>query len=198
MPTGYTAELIEKGMEFNDFVLTCARAFGACIELRDRKLAPAPRTIPSNGNYHEEELKKAIKELEDFDKLPMKSKLDKAKAKQKTTIKYLKKSLLEGMETNKRLKDMEDKIIAWTPPTKDHVELKEFMLDQIKISYENVEYYEKEIKTENDRSLSKIVSDIRNSLKMSVDYHKEYAERDKNLNKDRSGWLDKLYVSLGL
>ena len=54
MPTGYTAELIEKGMEFNDFVLTCARAFGACIELRDRKLAPAPRTIPSNGNYHEE------------------------------------------------------------------------------------------------------------------------------------------------
>jgi hypothetical protein len=136
--------------------------------------------------------------LEDFDKLPMKSKLDKAKEKQKTTIKYLKKSLLEGMETNKRLKDMEDKVIAWTPPTKDHVELKNFMLDQIKISYENVEYYEKEIKTENDRSLSKIVSDIRNSLKMSVDYHKEYAERDKNLNKDRSGWLDKLYVSLGL
>jgi len=198
MPTGYTAELIEKRMEFNDFVLTCARAFGACIELRDEKLAPAPRKIPSNGNYHEEQLEKAIKELEDIDKLHMNSKLDKAKAKQKTNIEYLKKALLEGMETNKRLKDMEDKVIAWIPPTNDHAELKEFMLDQIKISYANVEYYEKELKTENDLPLSKIVSAIRDSLKWSVDYHGEYADKDKNLNKDRSEWLDKLYVSLGL
>lgn len=46
MPTGYTADLMEKGMEFKPFVLQCARAFGALITMRDDSLdAPSPKSL---------------------------------------------------------------------------------------------------------------------------------------------------------
>ena len=67
MPTGYTAELMEKGQDFPTFVLCCARAFGACIELRDDAHGPAPRKIPrSKNSYHTDALKRALAEREKF------------------------------------------------------------------------------------------------------------------------------------
>ena len=34
MPTGYTYKIGE-GASFKEFVMACARAFGACVEMRD-------------------------------------------------------------------------------------------------------------------------------------------------------------------
>jgi hypothetical protein len=34
MPTGYT-DKIKDGISFEEFVLSCARQFGACISMRD-------------------------------------------------------------------------------------------------------------------------------------------------------------------
>jgi len=41
MPTGYTAEIYEgeKEVTFEKFALTCARAFGACITIRDEPMS---------------------------------------------------------------------------------------------------------------------------------------------------------------
>lgn len=62
MPTGYTADLMEKGMEFKPFVLQCARAFGALITMRDDSLdAPIPEKFEPD-DYHIKKLAEAIQE----------------------------------------------------------------------------------------------------------------------------------------
>ncbi len=52
MPTGYTAILMEKGQTFQEFIMGCARAFGALIEMRD---SPNDAPIPDKfepSDYH--------------------------------------------------------------------------------------------------------------------------------------------------
>ena len=67
MPTGYTAELMEKGEPFNRFVMRCARAFGALIDLRDAQMdAPIPEKFEPS-DYHVKALAKALAELERLD-----------------------------------------------------------------------------------------------------------------------------------
>ena len=62
MPTGYTATLMEKGQDFPDFVLLCARAMGATIMLRDEPLdAPIPEFQPSD--YSAKQLEESKEEL---------------------------------------------------------------------------------------------------------------------------------------
>ena len=52
MPTGYTAKLMEKGKSFDEFVLFCARAFGACIDMRDEDMnAPIPEQFQPSAYY---------------------------------------------------------------------------------------------------------------------------------------------------
>lgn len=42
MPTGCTAKLHEDDQSFRDFALTCARAFGATIAMREEPLDAPP------------------------------------------------------------------------------------------------------------------------------------------------------------
>ena len=56
MPTGYTATLMEKGQTFQEFIMGCARAFGALIEMRD---SPNDAPIPDKfepSDYHAKRL----------------------------------------------------------------------------------------------------------------------------------------------
>ena len=60
MPTGYTLELYDgKDITFEEFVLKCARAFGALINMRDEpRDAPIPERFEPSY-YHLKELIKA-------------------------------------------------------------------------------------------------------------------------------------------
>lgn len=53
MPTGYTYPVCEgKITEFPDFALSCARAFGALISMREEPMdAPLPDEIAASTNY---------------------------------------------------------------------------------------------------------------------------------------------------
>ena len=64
MATGYT-HAIEKGISFETFALTCARAFGACINLRDEpgSTLPTVDNIVDDTPYHKESLAEANQRL---------------------------------------------------------------------------------------------------------------------------------------
>lgn len=50
MPSCYTSDIADgKDVSFNDFVLKCARAFGACIEQRDDNANDKPKLIERNN-----------------------------------------------------------------------------------------------------------------------------------------------------
>jgi len=63
MPTGYTATLMEKNQTFPEFIMGCARAFGALIMMRDD---PNDATIPDKfepSDYHAKGIIKAREKL---------------------------------------------------------------------------------------------------------------------------------------
>ncbi len=198
MPTGYTAELVKKGMEFNDFVLTCARAFGACIELRDDRLAPAPRKISRNDDYYSNALKNAIKELEDFEKMSDEERLKTENRKRESEIKDCDEMLKKHSETNQRLKEMEQKVETWVPPTDDHKNLKTFMLEQIKMSYEDLGYYRKEKERLQLLSPKEMIDSTIENLKHDVKYYTKEIKKEQLNYGDKDKWLEDLYASLGL
>lgn len=190
MPTGYTA-YVEDGRitSLRDFAFLCARAFGACITMRDEPLSkPIPEQFVPETKYYTERLETARKQLEQFN----------AMSDDEAVIEYEKDyaECLRGwqerdekrMEETERYRSMISKVEAWKDGPH---ELKGFMLSQLRQSiyeYEfpapsrisplewkrhnieraqkDIEYFTKNIDQEIERTeaRNKWLSDLRKSL----------------------------------
>ncbi len=136
MPTGYTHNVVDgKITEFSEFAMTCARAFGALIDMRDEPMgAPIPETVKPHTSYYEEKLAADMKRLGDVQALTNAecetACLEAHRVALASRKKYLDDEDLEAT----RLNAMLAKVRAWHPPTPDHIEMKKFMIDQLTIS----------------------------------------------------------------
>jgi hypothetical protein len=199
MPTGYTAELMEKGQDFNNFALCCARAFGACIELRDDSFGPAPRKIPRSKNtYHQDALKRALAESAEFAEMSKKDKNAWAKETKAEAIESAEKSLERQKQENKRLAEMEAEVDAWNPPTADHQGLKDFMLQQIDVSKHDMKYPIESLQSAKKKTLAEYIADRVEAIRWGIEYHEEHLHDDEEREDSRDTWLNELYVSLGM
>ena len=130
MPTGYTAKIAD-GISFNEFVMSCARAFGACVTMRDE---PSSASIPDEFKPSDCYLN-AMKDTE--------FKLDKINnmTDEQTSVEAIKefraelarvlRARDERIELKRKYESMLDKVGSWNPPSPDHVGLKKFMIEQI-------------------------------------------------------------------
>jgi len=137
MPTGYTAG-VQSGevTEFSDFAMSCARAFGACIDMRDD---PADKEIPYHfepSNYYAEQIEEHEKELNKLQSMTADEIELAAKKEYESELQKQKELLAERKEQLIRYDVMLKKARAWTPPTKDHEHFKEFMVKQLTDSIE--------------------------------------------------------------
>ncbi len=136
MPTGYTCNVVDgKITEFPEFAMTCARAFGALIMMRDDPMdAPIPETVEPHTSYNEERLAaetKALGKVQAMTNAQCETAcLEAHRAAVASRKKYLDDRDIEAG----RLNDMLAKVRAWQPPTPDQVEMKKFMIDQLAIS----------------------------------------------------------------
>jgi hypothetical protein len=131
MPTGYTAELCDKGQSFEEFVWRCARAFGALILMRDDALdAPIPDAFKSS-NYAEKSLKEAEASLERALTMTLKDAERESAAQYARRVDETRESNARTAAIRKRLEEMRARVDAWKPPTKDHEGLRDFMLKQL-------------------------------------------------------------------
>lgn len=145
MPTGYTAELMEKGMEFKPFVLGCARAFGALISLRDApQNTPFPEKIEPS-NYYAEALIKATEKLSQLQAMTDEERITFGEREKVAVLKERTRWETKETEENLRLDVMQKTVEAWSPPTPEHIGLKRFMLDQISISRHDTDYIQRDI-----------------------------------------------------
>lgn len=131
MPTGYTAD-IKDGISFESFALNCARAFGACVTLRDEP--GGGENIPDEfapSDYHVKATQKARDELATLLAMPEQER-ERAAAKSWDDAET---SRLMRLDDNRKQREsyeaMLAKVNAWTPPTPDHAGLHEFMRSQI-------------------------------------------------------------------
>lgn len=131
MPTGYTAD-IKDGISFETFALNCARAFGACVSLRDE--LGGGEKIPDKfdaSDYHLKAAQKARDELATLLAMP-EQEHERAAARSWDDAEASRLMRLEDKRKQRKAYEaMLAKVNAWTPPTPEHVELQEFMRSQI-------------------------------------------------------------------
>ncbi len=196
MPTGYTSD-IAKGITFEQYALNCARAFGACVEMRDEASdAPIPDEFKAS-NYHSEKLTEANKQLAEVKKMTVAQCAKAVKIGREEHIKRYNKQVDEAHSLLQKYQDMLEKVESFAPPSIEHIEYKTFLATQIQDSIKwdcNIEHFTKPtdtlLKPEEWRKkqIAKCLSDI--------EYHAKEQKAENDRAAKRTLWIKQLRAAI--
>lgn len=195
MPTGYTA-VIKDGTTFEQFALTCARAFGACISMRDLPNdAPFPESFEPDA-FHEKALAAAREELRKWEALDIKEAGEQCDLEYHNAEADRVRRLAENKATLERYRTHLVRVRAWEPPSAEHIGLRDFMAQQLEDSIkwdDSTEYLSKPTPVQTavewlEAKKAKALADIRRH----TEKHKEELERTAQRNE----WVRTLRESL--
>jgi len=134
MPTGYTAD-IKDGIDFKTYAMNCARAFGACVMLREEP--GGGDRIPEAfepSDHHLKAADKARGELAALEAMTP-ADLERAAAKAWDDAETSRMRRLEDKRKQREAYEaMLAKATAWKAPTPQHEGLRKFMCEQIEKS----------------------------------------------------------------
>ena len=201
MPTGYTAPVQDGTItELPDFVLNCARAFGAFVMLRDsdQSLETTRRYIESGGyletsEYHESSLEKGLVDLAKLEAMSDEEALALVRADARAAARRNREADEKRRMQQLRYEKMIEKVDSWMPPTAEHVEFKEFMLTQLR---ESIDFDCSPFGLDApDVSLGAHQKKIER-LRKSIDFDREAIEKRRERNEGRKFWIEALIESL--
>ncbi|MEO6145904.1 MAG: hypothetical protein ABIT70_02405 [Sulfuriferula sp.] len=196
MPTSYTAA-IANDISFNDFVMGCARAMGALILMRDK---PLDATIPEwflPSPYYADEKNKASDKMEALLCMPL-CDVEKAAIDSYSAELAARADAIQGIAMLRhKYSTMLEQVKAWEPPTEDHLEFKEFMIEQINTSliYDcNDTYYKEQVPLR----LTGEEWRKKNMMELEMQFERYDEEHDKEIARThaRNRWLRELRNSL--
>lgn len=194
MPTGYTAAVIDgKTTEFPEFAMSCARAFGALITMRDDPMdAPIPEQIDASTTYHDTHIASAKARLLQLQDMSPEDAASSAKAAHDDALNHRNQYLAERDIESARLNTMLKKVHAWAPPTPDHDGMKKFMIEQLTMSMPG-DYAPSVPAFQSGEEWR--VSEIKKA-EHDIAYH--IAERTKEIDRaeSRTAWIKSLRASL--
>lgn len=195
MPTGYTAA-IKDGISFQTFAMTCARAMGACVMMRDD---PFGTQIPERfepSDYHQKKLDLVRAQLAELEGM---TEADFAKAAEEAyqlAEDERLNRLAEFKDLRSKYQSMLDQVVAWESPSDNHIGFKQFMVQQITDSIRfdcDESYYQTPI----PRKTPAEWFEAQKALHLrDIDYHTtQYAEEISRTD-DRNTWIQLLRDSL--
>lgn len=195
MPTGYTAPIAD-GINFEQFVMGCARGFGALIMMRDE---PADAPIPERfepSDYHLRKLEELHAETDELATLSP-SDCDARAADEYAAAEVRRLDRLMEMDALRdKYKAMMEAVDAWTPPSQDHVHLQQFMRKQLTESTDfdcDASYYASETpRLTGPAWLEQRLEKARRDIAYHEQQHKEEVDRTNQRNE----WLRLLRESL--
>jgi hypothetical protein len=197
MPTGYTSEIYEgKEVSGKKFLMDCARAFGACVMMRDE---PMDAEIPEEfqpSTYHKEQFKRAKEELKKYQSMTIEEAQKFVDEEYKSTVDYNKNAIKKSLELRNRYLNTLSEVMEWQPPTEDHNGLKEFAIKQLKESIDfdcSTSYYDKKVTkyTPEEWLNIKICGCLRD-----IEYHTKENEAEIKRVSERNKWIKDLRDSL--
>ena len=196
MPTGYTAA-IKDGIDFPSFVLDCARAFGACITLRDEpaggKVIPDVFDPP---DYHLKAIERSVSRLSELAAMSAHDREQAAKRDWEKERVRLAQMIEEKRNLLAAYRSMLDKVNAWTPPSPEHEGLKKFMCEQIEESIRfdcDTSYLGESVALlSGNEWFSRQVA----SCNKDLDYHKKEHVLEVKRAAGRTRWVQQLRNSL--
>lgn len=195
MSTGYTSD-IAKGISFNEFILGCARAFGACVTMRD---SPNDEEIPDEfkpTDYHIKKLTETQAEKEIFKTITHKEADNKAKVEYDEKLAYNKEQIDKHIKLKIKYKAMLKEARKWNPPTPDHQGLKDFMIQQLTSSIDHdcsTEYYEKPVELLDGNSW--LLKELQR-INRDIEYHGKENQKELERVDGRNKWVKQLRESL--
>ena len=198
MATGYTADVASgKITDFTEYALQCARAFGACIMLRDEPLSSEiPEFDPSD--YHAEKLVSSQKALADFLGMDASQRQAMHAAEHAKNVAEADKWIAEKKVTLSRYNAMLEKAMAFKPPSAEHCQYAKFLVDQLTSSIESDcggSYYT-ELKQEVPFVLWEAAKI--SSLERAVEYHREQHQQEVERTSQRNRWIRQLKEALSI
>lgn len=196
MPTGYTAQLMEKGQTFEEFVMLCARAMGACVMMRDDDMStPIPQKFEPSPWYQERlEAEKTV--LRGLLLMTPEEQMAFGERKKVEAIESHSKWLERERAQNKRLVEMHHKVSDWQPPTEDHQGLKRFMLEQLTTSLNDTRYIEMALVTAQNQEPAEYYRLAVEASRRMVAQYEKHGQEEIDRVKCRNDWLEKLRESL--
>lgn len=192
MPTGYTAG-IEDGTitTLREFALRCARGMGACVMQREEPLSNPPRHCEPSS-YYSNKLAQAEKDLKELQTMSLEEAGKRSDEEHIKATESHQKDRNQYLRVKDRYQDIREEVEKWKPPTKDHEDLKKFMLEQIDLCTKNLYFPEYP-----ERLPAQVWLDQkREEAAHDIGYYRVEIEKEKQRCEDANKWLDQLYASL--
>jgi len=195
MPTGYTYT-IKDGITFKEFIMKCARAVGACIEMRDD---PMDKPIPEKfepSTYHLENIERYRRQLNQV-QLMTDAEIESLEEHDRLKeIESIKQSELDRADLKLKYEDMLEQVKEWIPPSPDHENFKKFMLDQITESIEHDCDTSYRWPAPQKKSVDQWRADRIKDLERDIAYHTK--ENDEELKRyiEKNRWIQQLRQSI--
>jgi len=198
MPSGYT-QAIADGATLEQFALGCARAFGACISMKDEPLSSEIPEEFEPSSYYVDNLKKAKKEHAELMAMSDEECSAMAKKEYGQHSIHLMAMINEKSCLKLKYEKMLKKVNAWRPPTEDHAVLKRFMKSQITESIDadcSIDYLEEELSGLRELSGKEWRAKKKKLLLGTIDYYTKGAVNEKKTLSKSSLWVKQLRRSL--
>ena len=191
MPTGYTQMIIDgKVKSPKDFLHLCLRNFGVCVCMRDESLDAQEDYSKKifdfyqhDVDYHKNALKSAEEELKRIMQLTDDELYQKYVGEKSDTKKYCEEGLKNANEINAKYAQFSESIKNWDC-SPEYENIKNFALDQLKISEMDTDYYEEQLAEIGDlsrESFQEKKEEYLNKLKKHVEweigYHQDEMEK---------------------
>lgn len=200
MPTGYTAGIYNgTTTDFPTFAMECARAFGALIMLRDEPIgAPIPEALAPSTQFYDEQIAIATVELARLNALSAEECEAEAQRAFDAEVERQNERLRSYDDLRARYKAMLAEVQLWTPPSRDHAEMKQFMRDQLTQSIDfdcpadPLRYYDKPERLTGEAWKAKQVAEATRRIETNAKRRAEEVERTEG----RNLWLTQLRQSL--
>ena len=195
MPTAYTCGVKDGTiLTFREYALQCARAFVACIELRDDPLSP---DIPEfkASTYHAENATREREDLIRVSHMTTEESQAACDAEYAAACESRLKSLARIAEQRERYEAMLAKAKAFVPPTSEHVEYAKFLVTQLEDSINwdcSTDYYTEAVK----KTAAEWRREKMSSLVKSINYHEDEQEKENERTSQRNQWVKALKTQL--
>lgn len=193
MPTGYTHQVLE-GCTFKQFIMSCARNFGALIDMRDE---PMNAEIPEKfevSDYYPQKIAALERELIALKGMPDDEVRRRYQAVVEDVRRYNREQRRNKTSSLKNYQAMLSETHRWQPPSPDHEELKRFMVSQLEQSIEwDCMVYEKALPAKSHAEWRQSrIDELERDITYSRKAYREEVERVESRNQ----WLSQLRSSL--
>lgn len=181
MPTGYTAGVVDGSVKtFEEFAKKCMRAFVG--HMRDdpwdadyKPIEPAP--------YKRERVKELTKELKALEMQDEAGLWNTEVERIRSNIKDYTKLQQETLEKNNRVEAMLQHVKAFIPPTEQHAQIKAFMIQQLEVSLEKSDYYQRCIDEYNELLQNRMTKNYKKTL---------IAEKKEDLKRAKEAYAEEV------